>query len=80
MTTTNPDPSYEDLVRVVKRDHFVKQQLSGRLAALIQENLELVSMLQEQGEVSQPSHTHEGHTHSNGEVPVEEQRLAFRDS
>jgi hypothetical protein len=42
-----PEPTQQDLMRVVNRDRFVKEQLSSRCANLIQENLELVSIIQD---------------------------------
>jgi hypothetical protein len=37
----------EDLLRVVQRDRFVKGEMASRIAALVQENLDLVAIVQE---------------------------------
>jgi DNA anti-recombination protein RmuC len=39
--------SQEELVRIVKRDRFVKEQLNTRITALLVENLELLAIVQE---------------------------------
>jgi PP-loop superfamily ATP-utilizing enzyme len=39
--------SREDLLRILHRDRFVKEQLSGRVASLMHENLELMAIVQE---------------------------------
>lgn len=41
------DLSREDLLRVLARDRFVKEQLAGRIAGLIAENTELLGVIQE---------------------------------
>ena len=46
--------SHADLMSVVTRDRFVKEQLTGRVANLVQENLELLALVQQlQREVQQ---------------------------
>jgi hypothetical protein len=40
--------SKDDLVRIVKRNQFVKEQMSQRITALVGENLELLAIVQEQ--------------------------------
>lgn len=40
--------SREDLLKIVQRDNFVKDQLSARVAALMRENLELIALIQDQ--------------------------------
>ena len=48
MSNTNiEDLSREDLLRVIQRDRFVKEQLSVRVAGLVHENLELTAIIQE---------------------------------
>ena len=37
----------EDLIRIINRDRFVKSELSNRVGALVKENLELMSIIQE---------------------------------
>jgi hypothetical protein len=37
----------EDLVRVVQRDRYVKGEMASRIAALVQENLDLVAIVHE---------------------------------
>ena len=66
MSNTNiEDLSQEDLIRILQRDRFVKEQMAGRLAAMTQENLELLAIIQElQGERQQTLSA------SNGEVPT----------
>ncbi len=60
--TQESAPTYGDLVRAAARDRFVKGQLSARIASLVQENLELVSIVQELQEQQQPQPL------ANGEV------------
>ena len=64
MSNTNIDGlSREDLLRVVQRDRFVKEQMSARLAGVLHENVELLGLLQEaQTEIAQLR------GRSNGEV------------
>jgi hypothetical protein len=59
MSNTNIDDlSREDLLRILNRDRFVKEQLSARVANLMHENLELLAIIQESrssdGEVPTP--------------------------
>ena len=61
--TTIEDLSREDLLRILNRDRFVKEQMSARIGSLIHENIELLGIIQElQGSVSQVQAA------SNGEV------------
>ena len=55
MSETSLDQlSHADLMSVVTRDRFVKEQMSGRVASLVQENLELLALVRQlQGEVQQ---------------------------
>ena len=39
--------SVADLGRAINRDRFVKDELAGRVAALVKENLELLSIIKE---------------------------------
>jgi uncharacterized coiled-coil DUF342 family protein len=39
--------SQEDLVKLLKRERFVREQLNNRVAALLGENLELLAVVQE---------------------------------
>jgi hypothetical protein len=58
------DFSKEDLIRIVKRGQFVKEQMSQRIIALLSENLELLAIVQElQGDATVVR------AQSNGEVP-----------
>lgn len=46
--------SPEDMMSIITRDRFVKEQMSGRVANLVQENLELLALVRQlQGEVQQ---------------------------
>ena len=55
----------EDLLRVMQRDRFVKEQMANRIAALIHENIELVGLVNEgQAELR------ELRGQANGEVPT----------
>jgi hypothetical protein len=48
MSNTNiEDLSREDLLRVLARDRFVKEQMANRIAALVHENIELVAIVNE---------------------------------
>lgn len=47
MTDTQQDFTYEELVRLTRRDRFVKDQLSQRVMVLLRENLDLVAVVQE---------------------------------
>ena len=64
MSNTNiEDLSREDLLRVMQRDRFVKEQMANRIAALVHENIELVGLVNEtQAEIR------ELRGQSNGEV------------
>ena len=64
MSNTNiEDLSREDLIRVMHRDRFVKEQMANRIAALVHENIELVGLVNEtQAELR------DLRTQSNGEV------------
>ena len=39
--------SREDLIRVLQRDRYVKEQLASRVGSLMHENLELMGIVQE---------------------------------
>ena len=39
--------SREDLLRVLQRDRYVKEQLAARVGSLMHENLELMGIVQE---------------------------------
>lgn len=39
--------SREELIRLLKRSNFVKDQLSSRLGSVVSENLELMGVIQE---------------------------------
>lgn len=39
--------SREELMRLLKRSNFVKEQLSSRLGSVVSENLELMGVIQE---------------------------------
>lgn len=57
------DFTKEELIRIIKRNQFVKEQMNQRITGLLSENLELLAIVQElQGDVS----TLRGNT--NGEV------------
>ena len=45
--TTLDDLSRDDLIKVMNRDRFVKEQLAGRIAALTTENVELYGIVHE---------------------------------
>lgn len=89
MTNDQQQPTSEDLMRVVKRDHFVKSEMSSRIAALVRENLELMSIVQEQQQdladlregqqLLAHTHTHATDTRppSNGDVATEDQPRLF---
>lgn len=47
MSDIPAEVSREDLIRVIERDRFVKAQMSDRIAAMVRENLELLSIVQE---------------------------------
>ena len=47
MSNTAEELSREDLLRILTRDRFVKEQLSSRVASLMHENLELMAIVQE---------------------------------
>lgn len=52
--TTLDDLSRDDMIKVLQRDRFVKEQQGARIAALLQENLELTAIIQEmQGELGE---------------------------
>jgi len=58
------DFSKEELIRIIKRSQFVKEQMNQRITALLGENLELLAIVQElQGDAQQMRAL------SNGEVP-----------
>ena len=48
------DLTAEQMVQVIKRDRFIKEQLSARVAALLSENVELLAIIQEQNAMLQP--------------------------
>jgi hypothetical protein len=48
------DLTAEQMVQVIKRDRFIKEQLSARIAALTSENVELLAIIQEQHAMLQP--------------------------
>lgn len=85
MTNDQQQPTSEDLMRVVKRDHFVKSEMSSRIAALVRENLELMSIVQEQQQDLADlregqqllAHTHDTRPPSNGDVATEDQPRLF---
>ena len=62
--TSIEDLSREDLIRILQRSNFVKEQMAGRLAAMTQENLELLAIIQELQEGQQ------SRSASNGDVPT----------
>jgi hypothetical protein len=48
MSNTNvEDLSREDLLRILQRDRFVKEQLASRIGSLMHENVELLGVIQE---------------------------------
>lgn len=47
---TIDDLSRDDLLRLAKRDRWVKEQQAGRISALMHENLELLGLLNEANE------------------------------
>ena len=47
MSDVPPDLTSNDYTRIINRDRFVKAQLADRVAALVRENLELLSIIQE---------------------------------
>lgn len=64
--TQQPDPlenlSRDDLLRVCRRDRWVKEMLSARLSSLVAENVELLAIVRDlQTEMSQIP--------QNGDVP-----------
>lgn len=42
------DLTEEQMIQVIKRDRFIKEQLTARIAALTTENVELLAIIQEQ--------------------------------
>src|SRR5262245_8394854 len=42
--------SYDDLMKIVKRNHYVRDQLVQRVSVLLAENLELTAIIQEMQE------------------------------
>ena len=58
------DFSKEDLIRIVKRSQFVREQMTQRITALLGENLELLAYVQELQNDAQQSRPE-----ANGEVP-----------
>ena len=79
MSNTPPtnidDLTREDLVRVVQRDRFIKEQLSARIASVMHENVELVAIIQELqqdlGSLREGQATLMSDMASNGEVSPE---------
>lgn len=47
MSDVPNDLTGDDYTRIITRDRFIKQELSQRVGALVQENLELMSIIQE---------------------------------
>ena len=65
-----PDVSSGDLMRVINRDRYVKDELAGRVAALVKENLELMSIIQEiQGDLADLRQGQQLLDAANGETP-----------
>lgn len=48
------DLSREDLLKIMARDRFVKEQMSARFGALMLENTELIGLVQELQQAQQP--------------------------
>lgn len=48
------DLTAEQMAQVIKRDRFIKEQLSARIGALMAENVELLAIIQEQNAMLQP--------------------------
>ena len=64
------DLTGNDYVRIINRDRFVKEQLADRVAALVRENLELLSIIQElQGDLAALQQGGQVMAMGNGEVP-----------
>lgn len=54
ISKTLEDLSREDLLKIMQRDRFVKEQLAQRLGAVMAENVELLGLVQElQAELSE---------------------------
>ena len=74
MSNINPEGfSREDLLKILQRDRFVKEQLASRVANLVHENIELMGIIQElQADIAQLRQS------SNGEVttPVDTADIA----
>ena len=70
MSDVPPDLTGNDYVRIINRDRFVKGELSNRVAALVRENLELLSIIQElQGDLAALQQGGQVMAMGNGEVP-----------
>ncbi len=41
------EPTYDELIKIVKRDRWIKDLLANRISALVAENAELMALLQE---------------------------------
>ena len=48
------EPTHDELMRAIKRDHRIKEMLASRIASLVTENAELLAFVQElQGDLQQ---------------------------
>jgi hypothetical protein len=74
------DLSQQDLGRIIARDRFVKDELASRIAALVKENLELMSIIQEiQGDLAALRESQTLLAQANGEVQMEQPPLFVSD-